>query len=157
MRPALTIALTICLLGIIGCTTTEKATPPPPAKPRPNFVTPTAEEAYRLQDDCTRRGDKILRDNLIGSALTQEQVSRYNETTNRCYVRVEVHAKDLSELNKYDYSTYLEDGQTGQSLAYYRHKPDGNTAYIGFGCRDSACVEEKVAACMSGKECEPQQ
>ena len=155
MRPALTIALTVSLLGLIGCTT-EKAAPPPPAKPRPNFVPPTAEEAYRLQDDCTRRGDKILRDNFIGFKLAQEQVARYNETTKRCYVRLEVHAKDLSEMDKYDYSTYLEDGQTKEMLAYFRHKPDGKTAYLGFGCNDTECVESKVAACMSGKECEPQ-
>jgi hypothetical protein len=155
MRPALTIALTVSLLGLIGCTA-EKAAPPPPTKPRPNFVPPTAEEAYRLQDDCTRRGDKILRDNFIGFKLAQEQVARYNETTNRCYVRLEVHAKDLSEMDKYDYSTYLEDGQTKEMLAYFRHRADGKTAYLGFGCNDIACVETNVVACMSGKECEPE-
>jgi hypothetical protein len=86
----------------------------------------------------------------------KEQVSRYNETTNRCYVRLEVHAKDLSELEKYNYATYLEDGQTKELLAYYTRMPNGNTIYLGFGCHDSACVEAQVAACMNGKECEPQ-
>ena len=98
----------------------------------------------------------ILKENLIGSALTQEQVSRYNATTNRCYVRLEVHAKDLSELTKYDYATYLQDGQTKELLAFRRNKPGGGTAYLGFGCGDAACVSEKTAACMSGKECNPE-
>jgi len=141
-----------------GCTS-DKAPMPAPSAPvkakTPSFVPPSAGQAYRLQDDCSRRGEKILRENIIGPVLTQEQVSRYNATTNRCYVRLEVHAKDLSEWGKYDNSTYLEDGQTGELLAFYTHKPDGKASYLGFGCGDVGCVEEKVAACMSGKECEP--
>ncbi len=86
---------------------------------------PTAEEAYRLQDDCTRRGERILNENLIGSALTQEEVSRYNATTNRCYVRLDVHAKNLNDRDKYDVSSYLKDGQTGELLAYFTRKPNG--------------------------------
>lgn len=42
-----------------------------------DFKPPTAEEAYRLQDDCTRRGEL-------------------------CYVRLDVNSKDLSEWNKHD-------------------------------------------------------
>jgi hypothetical protein len=71
-------------------------------------------------------------------------------------VRLEVHAKDLSEWDKYDSSAYLEDGQTKEMLAQYTHKANGKTSYMGFGCQDIACVEAKVAACMSGKECEPE-
>jgi len=131
--------LTIVGLILVGCTR-EKDAPSAPTSfsaPAKAFVPPTAQEAYRLQDDCTHRGEKILRDNFIGSALTQEQVSRYNPTTNRCYVRLEVHAKFLSESGKYDNSTYLEDGQTGEMLAFFRVKPGGERAYLGFACSDS--------------------
>jgi hypothetical protein len=156
------LALTVVsLLVVVVSCTAEKATPAPVtpalvAKPNvPSFVPPTAEQAYRLQDDCSRRGEAILRDNAIGSALTQEEVSRYNPTTNRCYVRLEVHGKVLSEWEKYDHDTYLEDGQTGELLAFFMVKPDGKRSFLGFGCGDESCVEEKVAACMSGKECDP--
>jgi hypothetical protein len=152
------VAGTLTILGLIllGCTREKEApsTPTPASAPTKAFVPPTAEEAYRLQDDCTHRGEKILRENVIGVALTQEQVSRYNPTTNRCYVRLEIHALRLDELQKYDYSTYLEDGQTGELLAFFRLKAGGERAWNGFGCSDSSCVEEKVADCMSGKACE---
>lgn len=50
---------------------------------------------------------------MIGRVLTQEQVSRYNPTTNRCYVRLEVRAMSFDDIGKYNESTYLKDGQTG--------------------------------------------
>jgi hypothetical protein len=148
---------------LTGCSTSQKetvapaATTPVVSKPKtPSFVPPTADQAYRLQDDCTRRGKAILHNNVIGPVLTQEQVSRYNPTTNRCYVRLEIHAMNLREWDKYDNSAFLEDGQTEEMLAYYTHKPGGQIAYFGFGCSDVTCVEGKVADCMNGKECEPQ-
>ena len=128
-------------------------------KMRQSFVPPTAEQAYRLQDDCTRRGEAIIRENVIGSALTQEQVSRYNATTNRCYVRLEVHAADLDKWQDIDSSVYLEDGQTKEMLAFVTRKPNRVVTFLGFGCDvtgASACVEDKIAACMQGKECDPQ-
>jgi hypothetical protein len=159
------IAGTLTIIGITfsGCTRGKEATPstkvPCPAQAKA-FVPPTAEEAYRLQDDCTHRGEKILRENAIGIALAHEQVSRYNPTTNRCYVRLEVHAGDPTEFQKYDFSTYLFDGQTGEMLASFTVKAGGARWYQGFGCdlgagQNSPCVEERVADCMSGKECEP--
>lgn len=122
----------------------------------PGFLPPTAEEAYRLQDDCSHRGEAILQANIVGYALAQEQVSRYNPITNRCYVRLEVHAKDLQEIAKYDYSTYLKDGQTGELLAFILVKPGGAKAFLGFGCSSFDCVSEKMGACMNGNECEPE-
>ncbi len=143
----------------------EQPTQPPKTtqvsapKPRSNIQPPTAEEAYRLQDDCTRRGEAILRDNAIGSALTQEQVSRYNATTNRCYVRLEVHAADLSEWEKYDYSVFLFDGQTKELLGSTKSVggAQGKTSWVGFAppCGDKQCVEEKIGDCMKGKDCDP--
>jgi hypothetical protein len=41
-------------------------------------------------------------------------------------------------------------------LAWFRVKLGEKRAFLGFGCSDSSCVEEKVAACMSGKDCEPE-
>jgi hypothetical protein len=158
-RPAIGTLLAASLL--LAACTSDKATTPAPAPVAPakasarNFIPPTAEEAYRLQDDCTRRGEKILRDNIIGSALTQEQVSRYNSVTNRCYVRLDVHAWNLSDWNNYDNSSYLHDGQTAELLGFYTHKPGGQMSYLGFGCSDAACVEQKVADCMGGRECDP--
>jgi hypothetical protein len=160
IRHGLAALLAALVLSPVGCTR-DKASAPPPTPPvaveaKPNFVRPTAEEAYRLQDDCSRRGDKILRENLVGSALTQGQVSRYNAVTNRCYVRLEVHAMDFSQLDQYDYSTYLKDGQTGEMLAFTRVNKGGAKSFLGFGCGEIFCVSEKIAACMSGKECEPE-
>lgn len=160
IRRGLAALLAALVLTPVGCTR-DKASAPPPTAPaaveaKPSFVRPTAEEAYRLQDDCTRRGDKILRENVVGSALTQEQVSRYNAVTNRCYVRLEVHAVDLSQLDQYDYSTYLKDGQTGEMLAFTTVKKGGAKSFLGFGCSEIFCVSEKMAACMAGKECDPE-
>jgi hypothetical protein len=120
----------VCLAALVGCKS-EKPIPPtssaaPSVKARSqSFVQPTAEQAYRLQDDCSRRGEAIMRKNEIGPVLTQEQVSRYNPTTNRCYVRLRVHANNLKEWDKYDNSTYLEDGQTGELLASFTVKAGG--------------------------------
>ena len=160
------------LMFAVGCNTDKQPGTTPSAsivstseKPKPNFVPLTAEQAYRLQDDCTHRGDVILQENLIGSGLTQEVVARYNSTTNRCYVKLEVHAADLTQMSEIDYSTYLEDGQTKELLAFVTRKPGfdekGNRKItaLGFGCditASSSCVEDKIAACMQGKECDPQ-
>jgi hypothetical protein len=157
-RHGLAALLAALVLTPVGCTK-DKASPPaaPVAvEAEPNSARPTAEEAYRLQDDCTRRGDKILRENIVGSALTQEQVSRYNPATNRCYVRLEVHAMDLTQLDEYDYSTYLKDGQTGEVLAFTRVKKGGAKSFLGFACSEIFCVSEKMEACMSGRECVPE-
>jgi hypothetical protein len=157
-------------LATVGCTEGTSATKPAMPTPtvsqvKPNFIPPTAEQAYRLQDDCTRRGEVVLRGNLIGSALTQEEVPRYNSLTNRCYVRLDVHAADLRKSQDMDYSIYLYDGQTNELLAYVRTEPrfDKNghrkVAFLGFGCDitgEPTCVEEKMAACIQGKECDPQ-
>jgi hypothetical protein len=153
------VAVMLAIVLTMSCT---RESPPPAqvppeiqAKPKPTFIPPTAEEAYRLQDDCTRRGEKILKENIIGNALAHEQVSRYNPTTNRCYVRLDVHAADLGEWEKHDTSTYFYDGQTGEMLGYFVAKAGGAKSYLGFGCTDFFCVSGKVGDCMNGKECDP--
>jgi hypothetical protein len=113
-----------------------------------------AEEAYRLQDDCTRRGEAIIQALGYKPPLEADQLSRYNATTNRCYVRILTHG--VGDVND-DPMTVLEDGQTKEVLgAYFRDPKTGKDKYRGFGCGDSACVQSKVASCMNGKECNPQ-
>ncbi|MBU6431599.1 MAG: hypothetical protein KGJ58_00275 [Patescibacteria group bacterium] len=74
---------------------------------------PTATEVFRLRSECATIGQKILGNNIIGSALIQSQVSHYNSETNRCYVKLTVQSANLSG----DYfSNYLFDGQTGDLL-----------------------------------------
>jgi hypothetical protein len=60
------IALTLGLvLWFCGCRKTPEPTPEPKPQERlkiQSFVPATAEQTYRLQDDRTRRGEKILAD-----------------------------------------------------------------------------------------------
>lgn len=85
----------------------------PPDK-APTYVKPTATEVFHLRSECAALGEKILNKNVIGVALTQDQVSHYDPKTNRCYVQLTVQAADLSGDH---FSTYLYDGQTGEMLA----------------------------------------
>jgi hypothetical protein len=62
---------------------------------------------------------------------------------------------NLREWEKYDNTTSLYDGPTKELLAYVMVRPGGARAYLGFGCGNEGCVSEKIAACMGGKDCEP--
>jgi hypothetical protein len=65
------------MLWFSGCRKTPEPTPEPKPEEKPkiqSFIPPNAEQAYRLQDDCTKRGEKILRENLIGSAPTRHEL-----------------------------------------------------------------------------------
>jgi hypothetical protein len=66
-----------------------------------------------------------MSENIIGSNLTQDQISRYNPETNHCYVKLEVSTADLSTpQEKFIRDEFLYDGQTKELLATaYR---DGN-------------------------------
>jgi len=150
------------VLGVSAVELIHRVRPLAPAPPAsvenepPAFQPASAEQAYRLQDDCVKRGESILDENLIGSALGQDQVSKYNATTNRCYVLLSVHAADLREWEKYDNSSYLKDGQTKELLAWYTIKANQQKSFSGFGCNDYDCVAAKVADCMKGKQCTPE-
>lgn len=106
-----------CLIVIaIGCgnRTVQSAAP----TPTPRLVAlPTATEVFNLRSKCAELGDKILENNFVGSALTQEVKSHYNPETNRCYVELDVHAAILDEYEKHPISRYLFDGQTKDMLA----------------------------------------
>ncbi len=154
----------IALSITLGCTKAE------PKVKTPAFLPPTAEQAYRMQADCSRLGEKILQENLIGIALTHTVVARYNPTTNRCYALLSVYEADLEKLSEYN-KTYFYDGQTDELLAWYgvdhgRHpfspiigdcisnnetnRPEGDA----LATRLAACVADRIASCMAGKACE---
>jgi hypothetical protein len=66
--------------------------------------------------ECAELGEKIAEENIIvGPAVTQSQVLRYNPRTNRCYVELIVQAADKPT----DYQhRVLYDGQTNEMLAF---------------------------------------
>lgn len=92
---------------------------PPATQPAaaPTQQLPTATEVFNLRSACARLGEKILNDNVIGSALTQSQVSNYNAKANRCYVELTIQNADLSKGIEIMH-TNLFDGQTGELLAF---------------------------------------
>ena len=146
------------VMATFGCRRTEAPKVEEPKRDEhPSFQPPSAREAFQLEGECVKLGDMILRENAIGSALTQAVVSQYNPRTNRCYVLLNVHAKDLSKFDQFDDSYYLEDGQTKDLLASYTvrgHNPN-DYAYLGFNCNNWKCVQEKIDNCMKGKDCDP--
>lgn len=83
------------------------------------FRKPSATELFDLQSKCTAMGEKLMNENVIGTALTQEEVSHYNPRDNRCYVKLSVSSGDLrTPQNEYVNHEYLFDGQTKEELAY---------------------------------------
>jgi hypothetical protein len=68
---------------------------------------------------------------MIGSALTQEQVTHYNPRTNRCYVKLEVHTADLrSPSDNWIDHVNLFDGQTHEVLVWTSAEAHRKGAYI---------------------------
>lgn len=94
------------------------------------FQLPTATEVFQLRSACAALGQKILDENVVGSALTQEQLSHYNPRTNRCYVELTVHAADLTKYDQFPYHRYLFDGQTKEMLAASEIKVSGKKSGI---------------------------
>ena len=81
------------------------------------FQRPTATEVFRLRSVCAELGERILQSNVIGSALYQQQVSHYDERTNRCYVELTVQNAQSPDLY---INRNLFDGQTKELLAFAR-------------------------------------
>jgi hypothetical protein len=74
----------IALLLLCSCDRLSKQKrPEATASP---YCVPSATELFDLQSKCTAMGEKVLQENLVGTALTKEQVSHYNPKDNRCYV-----------------------------------------------------------------------
>ncbi|MCE5308528.1 MAG: hypothetical protein LLG20_12895 [Acidobacteriales bacterium] len=104
------------------------------------FQLPTATESFGLRSRCAELGQKIVDENVIGIALTQGQVSHYDPTSNRCYVRLDVTTADLSTpQDKFYSAAYLYDGQTKEMLATFSNKQGQKSASIFMdGWRDFA-------------------
>lgn len=80
---------------------------------------PTATELFDLRSKCAALGKKIMTENIIGSALTQDEVSHYNPETNHCYIKLEVSTADLSTpRERFATDDFLYDGQTKELLAF---------------------------------------
>jgi len=118
---------------------------------------PTATEIFHLRSECAALGEKILENNVVGSALAQSQVSHYEPRTNRCYVELTVQTADLTKPQD-TMDRFLYDGQTGEMLAVARigkgkrhgmvydkqHEPDYSTNDAGFG-EASAYIDDRMA------------
>lgn len=104
----------------------QKQAASPEVNPRP-----TATEVFHLRSECAQLGQKILDGNVVGTALTQSQLSRYDPGTNRCYVQLTVQTADLTKPIQY-LANYLFDGQTGEMLATAKLE-NGKRSGIVFG------------------------
>ena len=100
---------------------------------------PSASEVFHLRSECARLAEKMLENNVVGTALTQSQVSHYNPQTNRCYVELSVQTANLSHL-EYSSDT-LYDGQTGELLAV--HLVEGKTCPDGPDCKTTGTVYDE--------------
>jgi hypothetical protein len=125
--------VTALLLSLCSCRPSKHDQPEQRQQPEATspLRAPSATELFDLQSKCTVLGEKILRDNIIGDALTQEQVSHYNPKDNRCYVRLDVHTADLTTSREnYTEDEYLEDGQTDEMLAYVTQKGEKRSGMV---------------------------
>jgi hypothetical protein len=117
----------ISMLALFSCKTKEASRELPPA----TNLLPTATEVFELRSKCAALGHKIMEDNTIGSALTQEQLSHYSPETNHCYVKLDVHTANLAiPQDQFLRDEYLFDGQTQEMLASASWKGDKKSAYI---------------------------
>ncbi len=112
------ICLVLCVAAVaFSATSCRQQSRPADTQPAPNRL-PTATEVFDLRSKCTALGEKIMSENIIGNALTQDQISRYNPETNHCYVKLEVSTADLSTpQDRFIRDDFLYDGQTKELLA----------------------------------------
>ena len=78
---------------------------------------PSAAEEARLRSACAASGERILAVNTIRSAAYQEQFTRYNPQTNRCYVEMRVQTLAFDERAD-RFARFLYDGQTKELHAF---------------------------------------
>jgi hypothetical protein len=115
--------------------------PAAPSQERANL--PTTAEIFALRSKCAELGERILAGNIIGSALTQSQVSHYNPATNRCYVELDVHMADLDKFDEYN-TRNVFDGQTGELLARIENKKGKRTAFLKDGPHSYDTALQKI-------------
>ncbi|MGD0446255.1 MAG: hypothetical protein ABSA39_20160 [Edaphobacter sp.] len=95
------------------------------------FRAPSAAELFDLESKCNALGNKAMENNLIGSALTQSQLSHYNPADNRCYVLLNVSTADIgTPIEQFTSDYFLDDGQTGDILATRYCKGHNCTALV---------------------------
>jgi hypothetical protein len=79
---------------------------------------PSATEVFHLRSLCAKLGEQLSDENAIGSALTKDQVSRYDPKSNRCYVELSVRKISPKDaIDDYVNRTFY-DGQTKEMLAF---------------------------------------
>jgi hypothetical protein len=123
------LTVTALLLLLCSCDRLSKSKQPEPAASL--FRAPTATELFDLQSKCSAMGEKILQDNIIGNALTQEQISHYNPKDNRCYVKLSVSTADLTKPREDTREDdYLEDGQTNEMLANWTRRGETKSGMV---------------------------
>ena len=88
----------------------------------------SAVEIFRLRSECAALGEKILERDIVGPALTHSQLSKYDSTSNRCYVNLTVSSADVARFETS--SEYLYDGQTGEMIAWKTLRGDKRTGSI---------------------------
>jgi hypothetical protein len=117
----------------------------PETVPTPSpFRAPTATELFELQSKCTVLGEKIMRENVIGSALTQQQTSHYNPKDNRCYVKLDVSTADLTTPSeKYIEDEYLYDGQSNEMLAALTYQGEKKSGIVYDSSLEKLMQEKK--------------
>lgn len=121
------LSLIVALLSVLTCAC-QKPLAPSARADELAFRKPTATEIFNLRSKCADLGQKILDANVIGIALTQDQVSHYDPKTNRCCVELTVRDADLSKQDHF--SQYLYDGQTQEMLAAIRNDKSGKWGMV---------------------------
>lgn len=129
----ISIPIAIALVCFCGCQ--EKAEKKQEVQA---FRMPNAAELFDLETKCNAMGQKLMENNVIGSALTQSQLSHYNLADNRCYVLLHVSTADLrTPIDQFISDSFLEDGQTDDILA---------TRY----CKGRACTADVADESLKG-------
>ena len=145
-----TILLLVVLVMLSGC---QQSSTSKPVVAEPAFRKPTATEIFNLRSKCADFGQKIMNENIIGTALAQEQVSHYDPTSNCCYVELTVHTVDLTHFDDH-LARYCYDGQTGEMVAWSKiHKgaKTGGGSLVGysFGADPWLAATTKIDALMA--------
>lgn len=118
------------------------------AKARPHYEQPNAAEGFNMRSKCAELGQRLLDQDVHGSAVNVTQTSLYKPQTNRCYVELHASAADLTQ-DQGIYRRTVYDGQTGEILAWVDIKKDAKqkdacsaTQRQVFGISESATCEE---------------
>jgi hypothetical protein len=133
MHKRLGLALTCCVTSIfvVSCSRSSANSEQQNTKTRV-ATAPTATEIFNLRSKCAELGQKIMENNTIGIALTQDVATHYDPVTNRCYAELDVNTADLSKFDEYNSRT-LYDGQTKEMLAHTQRSKGQKTGYVKDG------------------------